>query len=493
MVLMCGRVIAFAATLLIPLLLARLFSPQEFGTYKQVFLIYATLYGITQIGMAESLYYFLPRNPSEAGRYVLNAVLTLFLAGLGCVGLLIALQDQIAFLMNNSALASYIPLLGGNLLFMLASAPLEIALISRKKYRWASLVYGADVLRVAFFVVPILMWNSLYALLLGGMIFGIVRFGTALLHFSVSFGSGFRPGLRLFWRQLGYALPFALAVVVEIAHVNFHYYAVSYYFTAATFAVYAIGCFQIPLVDFIASPAGNVMMVLMSERLGEGRNAEVVSLWRDTTRKLALFFFPLAALLIVTAGVLIPFAFTERYVASVPIFMIWTLTILFSTLQTDAVLRVFAETRYILALNVARLAVVAGLTLSLIPVLGVIGAVVSAVLAMAAAKAIALRKIRGLLNVSWRELVPGRSLLAIAIAAVAACMGPVAVQAIGAMPPFFQLALSGLAYSAIYLVLMLRFRLLTRAERMHLAKWLRPSIRWSGSPAVTKLSEGWKV
>ena len=34
----------------------------EFGTYKQLFLIYATLFGVAQLGMAESLYYFIPRD-----------------------------------------------------------------------------------------------------------------------------------------------------------------------------------------------------------------------------------------------------------------------------------------------------------------------------------------------------------------------------------------------------------------------------------------------
>ena len=76
-----GLVVAFA----IPLVLARVFDPTEFGTYKQLFLIYATLFGLAQLGMAESLYYFVPLSPAQAGRHVANALVALVTLGLGCV------------------------------------------------------------------------------------------------------------------------------------------------------------------------------------------------------------------------------------------------------------------------------------------------------------------------------------------------------------------------------------------------------------------------
>ena len=46
--------------------------------------------------------------------------------------------------------------------------------------------------------------------------------------------------------------------------------------TLEAFAIYAVGCLQIPLVELIASPACNVMMVGMRERLREG-------IWRQPT------------------------------------------------------------------------------------------------------------------------------------------------------------------------------------------------------------------
>ena len=63
--LVAGRVIGGVVSFAIPVVLARVLLPTAFGTYKQLFLIYMTLYGVAQLGAAESLYYFVPRKPAR--------------------------------------------------------------------------------------------------------------------------------------------------------------------------------------------------------------------------------------------------------------------------------------------------------------------------------------------------------------------------------------------------------------------------------------------
>lgn len=60
LLLMAGRTFASAATLLIPVTLVRVFDRTEYGTYKQLFLVFATLYSIALVGLSDSLYYFIP-------------------------------------------------------------------------------------------------------------------------------------------------------------------------------------------------------------------------------------------------------------------------------------------------------------------------------------------------------------------------------------------------------------------------------------------------
>ncbi len=59
--LVLARLFTAGLTLSIPLVLARVLSLEEYGTYYQLFLIAMTLYYVLPMGVVQILYYFLPR------------------------------------------------------------------------------------------------------------------------------------------------------------------------------------------------------------------------------------------------------------------------------------------------------------------------------------------------------------------------------------------------------------------------------------------------
>src|SRR6201985_3614168 len=79
--LVCSRVLSAALTFALPLVLARLLAPEAFGTYKQFFLIIATLQLTGQLGLTQSLYYFMPRGGRERGAFVSQSFLSLTVLG----------------------------------------------------------------------------------------------------------------------------------------------------------------------------------------------------------------------------------------------------------------------------------------------------------------------------------------------------------------------------------------------------------------------------
>jgi O-antigen/teichoic acid export membrane protein len=64
--LMLGRAGATALSFALPLVLTRLLPQSEFGTYKQVWLVVTTAYFMLPLGLAQSLYYFIPRKDGRA-------------------------------------------------------------------------------------------------------------------------------------------------------------------------------------------------------------------------------------------------------------------------------------------------------------------------------------------------------------------------------------------------------------------------------------------
>jgi len=487
LLLISGRILAFAATFLIPVVLVRIFSPTEFGTYKQLFLIYTTLYGIAQLGMAESLYYFLPLAPQKGGRYVLNSLVVLIAAGLLFLGVLEIAGSRISEWMSNRDLTEYIPWIGVYLLLTVASTVLEITMIANKRYLWASVSYAfSDLLRAAFFILPVLLVRQLEWLLLGGVAFALFRFGVTLFYFRREYGTEFRPDTTLLKEQLAYALPFEMAGLVYILQSNFHQYAVSYRFDAATFAIYSVGCLQIPLVDFLFTATSSVMMVRMGEKIRDGRTESVLAIWHDATRKLALVFFPLVGLLLVTAYKLIVVLFTESYLPSVPIFMISSAAILLSPLMTDAFLRVYAETRFLLLLYTIRLVVILALIFPFLSAFQLIGALLVNIVADVVAKAIALAKMKRLLKISLVQLLPWRDLSKIFAVAAIATLPPLMVQWKLELPDLSLLLVMSLVYAVSYLVMLFRFGLLSDGEKFEIMGSLQRFIAGAVKVAVFK-------
>jgi O-antigen/teichoic acid export membrane protein len=454
LLLVVGRTIGFAASFVIPVLLVRTFNQAEFGTYKQLFLIYGTLYGLAQLGMAESLYYFVPKRPQQAGPYIANTLITMAVAGLACVGLLVFVEDRVADWLSNPQLADHVVLLGGFLVLMLISASFEIVMVARKQHLTAAWTYGAsDVARTTLLVIPAFVHGGLRGVLWGGVAFAALRV-IAMLHWlRREFGADLRPNRRLWRYQLAYALPFALAVGIEVLQANLHSYVVAAQFDAATFAIYAVGCLQIPLVDLITTSAGNVMMVKMAEDSLPEHRASALQLWHHTMARLALLIFPLAVVLLILSRDVIVTLFTSNYVASVPIFMAWTLTILPAVFCVDSVLRAYAQTRFLFAMNLLRLGLVVALISWCLTTFGLVGAVLVTLLATSAVRVLSIARIGYLLKAPLTKVLPWGDLTAIALCAIAAAPPAYWLSRYSSWPRPIVLVVAGALYWVVYAVI----------------------------------------
>lgn len=477
--LMSGRILGFAAAFAIPVVLVRLFDRAEFGTYKQLFLLYTTLFGIAQFGMAESLYYFLPKAPEERGSYVLNSLIVLGLAGLLCATLLTAFAARLAGWFHNPELQHYVPLIGLFLLLMLVAAVFEIVMITRRHHLFAFGAYAlSDVVRAALFVVPALLFRSLTAVFVGAVVFAALRLGTVSMYLRRQFPQRLRFRWSLLLKHLAYAMPFALAVGIEALQKDLHMYVVSYRFDAATFAIYSVGCLQVPLVDFMMTSTSSVMMVRMGEELREGNKDAALQLWLDTTRKLSMVFAALVGGLIVTAPQLIVLLFTANYAASAPLFMVWTLSMLFSALMTDSVLRVYARTRFLIIQNILRLMVVALCITWFLGHFGLIGAVIVTLLAQLTAKIAGIWRIRALLGCGVARVLPWGSLAATLAVTAAAMLPPVLLKPVLNLSPLPSLLVSGALYAASFMGLMWFCGPLKNSERRLAKHWLQLPVTW---------------
>jgi O-antigen/teichoic acid export membrane protein len=446
--LVLSRLTSAALTFALPLVLVRLLSPDSFGIYKQFFLVAQTLLLIGQIGLTQSLYYFLPRGGAERGSYVTHALFALgALGGLAGMGLYLA-APLLGHALDPQLLQLRLPLA----LFsgaMLAAAPLEGALTSEGRIRSAALVYVlSDALRAA-------------ALITGGLVGGVLGLFWAavlvsLLRLAALWALVLRgtlptapPDRARLRTQLAFALPFAGATLLYVGQRYFAQYAVSAGFSAATFALFAVASFHLPVVDIVFTPITEVLMVEL------GRNFTRAA-WDDAVEKLASLLFPAACGALLFGPTVLPLLFTEKYAAAVPLFLLATVEIPLWILPVDALLRAAGDTRFLFFFNMGRIVITGACVLGGIKWFGLSGAIGGGILSEGLARVGMLLRGRRFLGVAGREILDWNVLGKLAMAALLACV-PAGVIAQAPWPVAVRLTLGGVSYAAVYFVLRARF------------------------------------
>lgn len=449
--LMLARAGAAGFTFAIPLVLARAFSQHDYGTYKQLLLIANTLANILPFGMAQGIYYFVPRSQSRRPLFI---HVLLFLAGMGLLSALVLVlgADPLAARLNNDSLPALAPWLALYCLGTMAGLPLEIGQTARGQTARAAATYlASELLKALAMVAPVLLGFGLPGVMVGMAAFALARAAAAwLVLVGGESGPLFdREALR---RQLRYALPMGAAMALAVPQVFFHQFVVSSRLDAAAFAIYAVGIFQLPVVDLLYTPTSEVLMVRIAELEREGQPWAAAAVFREAAAKLAQVFFPLAVFLVAAAPEFITSLFTSRYLPSVPIFRVAALAPALAIFPLDGVLRARDQTRHIFASYALKFAFTIPAVLLAVRHFGMMGGVCTWLAAELLGKSALASRLPKALGVRARELLPAAELARTAAAALLACGGVFAARTLTAgRGAAATLALAAALYGAGYL------------------------------------------
>ncbi|HZN94593.1 MAG TPA: oligosaccharide flippase family protein, partial [Myxococcales bacterium] len=415
-------------TISIPLVLARSMELHEYGTYKQLFLISQTLSYLLPFGMAQALYFFIPR--ADARRpYLVQTIAFLTVTGSLAALALLAFDARIAGALSNPALVGYRFEQAVYVVCFMASSTLEISLTTQGRTRRSAAAYlVSDTVRALAMVVPVLLGLGLKGLMVATAAFAALRYAAA---WGVVLRSGPGPLLdrRKLAEQLAYALPFGAAMLVSVPQYYAHQYVISSSVSPELFAIYAVGCFQLPVVDLLYTPTSEVLMVRLGELDKQGRAGEGAGLFREATARLSLAFFPLAAFLFTAAPELIDALFGHRFAAAVPLFRVGVIGVVLAIMPMDGVLRARDRTRFLFGAYLAKAAITVPLVWAGVRHFGMLGGVGSWALAEVFGKAVLLSRIPRALGTPFRRCVPWAQLAKASGAAALAAGGVVAVRA----------------------------------------------------------------
>jgi O-antigen/teichoic acid export membrane protein len=468
---MFARTLSFALNFVLPLLIVRRLSQTDFGLYKQVFLFLGSALTFLPLGVGMSALYFLPRETKRQPQIVFNILLYyLFVAAAVCLALVIR-PALLAALFNSPEMIDYAPLIGLLVLTWVVSSFIDTLAVANQELRLATLVLiGTQFTKALLMVAAVIWFGSVRAILYAALVQGVLQTGVLLWYLRSRFAGFWRNFEWAMLRtQLAYALPLGFASMIFQLLIVLDNFFVSHRFGAAAYAVYAIGCFELPLIGILVDSVSTITIPHVSYLQKTGDRQEIIELIGRVMRKLALILFPLYALLLLLGREFITFLFTERYLASWPIFAINITLIPFAVITSayDPVMRAYAEHRYFL-LKV-RLVLLALFVVGLWLVLGrygLVGAIIVNVSVNIADRALVANKVRGLLGTTLRRFVLFENIGSLVLAVGAASLVTALVRSLLlGQQPFLILAVCGTCFLLVYLAAILLFGILTLDER----------------------------
>lgn len=479
---MLGQFLAYSFNILVPVLVVRYLEVEEYGVYKQLFLIIMTVSFLLPLGIIESLYYFIPRDREAKRHYISQALWFMSLMSAGFLLLMFFAGRWFFAALNMDHLYVFILPMSVYTVAMTLSLPLEkLLLIDERVVISSVLTFLSELIKGGTIIASVVLTGDIMVLMYSLVCFALLRLGVFFFYLSGKrlISPPWRVDLEKTREHMGYSLPFGFAVAVATIRRLLHNYFVTFLFTARDFAIYSMGSFLLPMMNLIYVSVSNVVLIRVSEYHRKNDHQKIIEVWNNSARKLGLIYLPVTIFFLIAAREFISGIFTERYLESVPIFSIAILQIPIDIFITHSILKAFAETRFILKVNVVLLALTAVFIYLGITMLGMQGAIMATVFSFGLIKAVELIKVKGLLGVGFAGLIPLRELSRILYICLLSGVCAFLVKLVLAgQSPFLVFLLEGGTFFSVYSVFVLRSRLLHEAEKAEFKRVISRVLFW---------------
>jgi O-antigen/teichoic acid export membrane protein len=473
-ILTVARLANYALMFVTPIFLVRLLSIEQFGQYREFMVYGSMLQWMAAFSINDSLLYFVPLHPASAWRIVKQSTTLTACSSLLVLGVVAVLDLSLGGVLLGKYLLPVILYV----LFLVNVDFWESFFLASHRPA-AMLTYSASRLglRMLTVISAALVTRNVATIIWALTLFEGVRLAGSAVAWRVCDRSKSEPPLHDAWRaQLRFCVPTGVTVLLIMANRNLSNLAVAKTLGAVALALYTVGTYVEPILSAVSNSISTVLLPAMVRR-----NAQTIDdpllLWKRACIVNCLILFPTVVLLARYADAIITIAFGAKYLAAVPVFQIFLLFIVRNCFDFAPPLRAINNTRPLLVCNILAL-FVSGIGLAvLMPLAGISGAVGAFVLSSLVEPVYLSRCVMRRYRVSLQQLLPWRSIGAIAACALLA----VTVILSSAWTSLFGrvgVLMASIAYAATFVILL---RMTKVSEAMELLSRIGKFIARNGS------------
>jgi len=351
---------------MIPLILVRLFSQSDYGTYQKYItslLFFSTYFSL---GLDQSIMYFISPRISKGNLSLLayNLIVLLWTILLfGLIHFVHVVFPNMWYFPETISFNITIALL----VFNLSSEFVFIALNKYKSYFLFSVLNSLiRVVLLATFLWFDLSLDSAYSFL---MWFELIKF-CWYISFSLSQTrrEDFRVNLEQTKEVLKYSLTMHLANLVGSTGRGIERYMFLGILTANEFAIYGIAMFRIPYLDIVRGSFGSILIADLKQKKKTEANI---------SSRLAIIVYPSVMFALLNANQIIEILFTESYLNVVPYYRLTALSFLLYPLLLAPYFQAFNLRKEFLKAEITTLILGVLSAVILIYLFGLLGGIVS--------------------------------------------------------------------------------------------------------------------
>lgn len=322
-----GSLFSFAVGIISPMILSRVFTKADYGTYKQVMYVYTTLLMVFTLGLPKAYSYFLPKFGREYSKDIINKITYLF-AGMGLIFsvFLFICSGLIANILKNPDISIALKIFAPTPLFLLPTLGLEGIYATFRKTQYMT-VYTmvTRTLTVALIVLPVFLMKGTY-------IHAIIGFDIASLYtcivalymksFPVRKDNHLKSSLS-YKQILQFSLPLMVASFWGLILRSASQFFISRYYGNEVFADFSNGFMEIPFATMVIGAITAILLPRFSEmEKGKKMNDEVYALWQSALVKSAKIIFPILIFSIVFSKLIMVCMYGNAYSSSTIYFII---------------------------------------------------------------------------------------------------------------------------------------------------------------------------
>lgn len=323
-------------------LLSTQFSLQEYGTYSQANLIVNTAISITIFGLTDATNYFYNTadDKEKKKKYISTVFCMQYIIGIAAGFLIMIAQTSIINYFKNEELKQIIVLAAWMPLFQNLLSMLQVLFVSigqAKLIAIRNFVFSFSkliIVAIACFVTKDI--QTIFAILLILDIFQVLLF---MLQFSCK---EFKIDhkffiLKLVPEILKFCVPMAIYVLVNSLNRDIDKYIITYFTDTQTLAIYSNAAKLLPF-DMITASFITVLAPIITRQIRSNNNNKALLTLKMYIRVCYLTTWIFVVGAIVNARELMIFLYDEKYLAGLPVFIVYLLVDLIRLMGTTLVI-----------------------------------------------------------------------------------------------------------------------------------------------------------